>query len=130
RARLSPDCIKIALDGVPTDGHTAAMVDPYADAADTDGERARGILMVPAAELAGLVTRWDAMGLQVKMHAAGDAAVRAGLDAIEAAREANGFSGRLHDVAHNSFVKMEDIRRARDIGATFEMSPYIWYPNP
>lgn len=124
RERLSPDCIKIALDGVPTDGHTTAMVEPYADSED------QGILMVPADELAELVTQWDAMGFQVKMHAAGDAAVRAGLDAIEAAREANGFSGRLHDVAHNSFVKMTDIQRARGIGATFEMSPYIWYANP
>ncbi len=124
RERLSPDCIKIALDGVPTDGHTAAMVDPYAHSDE------RGILMVPAPELAELVTLWDAMGFQVKMHAAGDGAVRAGLDAIAAARAANGFSGRLHDVAHNSFVKMEDITRARAIGATFEMSPYIWYPNP
>ena len=129
RERLAPDCIKIALDGVPTDGHTAAMVDPYVDSV-SGGNRDRGILMVPAPELAALVTRWDAMGFQVKMHAAGDGAVRAGLDAIAAAREANGFSGRLHDVAHNSFVKMEDIRRARGIGATFEMSPYIWYPNP
>jgi len=124
RNRLSPDCIKIALDGVPTDGHTAAMVDPYEDSDET------GILMVPDEELADLVTMWDAMGFQVKMHAAGDGAVRAGLNAIEAARETNGFSGRLHDVAHNSFVKMDDIQRARAIGATFEMSPYIWYPNP
>jgi predicted amidohydrolase YtcJ len=64
------------------------------------------------------------------MHAAGDGAVRAGLDAIEAARHANGFSGLMHEVAHNSFVQVSDIRRARDIAATFEMSPYIWYPNP
>ena len=66
----------------------------------------------------------------MKFHAAGDAAVRAGLDAIEAARKANGFSGILHNVGHCSFVQMSDIRRARDIAATFEMSPYIWYPNP
>ena len=29
RDRFKPDCIKIVLDGVPTDGHTAAMVEPY-----------------------------------------------------------------------------------------------------
>src|SRR6185295_5746905 len=63
-------------------------------------------------------------------HAAGDAAVRAGLDAIEAARKANGYSGLHHDVGHNSFVQASDIARARALGATFEMSPYIWYPNP
>jgi hypothetical protein len=130
RDRLHPDCIKIALDGVPTDGHTAAMVEPYADANEVGGNRDRGILMVPAAELAALVTRWDAMGFAVKMHAAGDGAVRAGLDAIAAARAVNGFSGRLHEMSHNSFVQMDDIRRARSLGATFEMSPYIWFPNP
>jgi predicted amidohydrolase YtcJ len=130
RDRFAPDCIKIILDGVPTDGHTAAMVEPYADATNLGDARARGLLMVPPETLKAAVIDFDRRGLTVKFHAAGDAAVRAGLDAIEAARKANGFSGLLHNVAHNSFVQMSDIRRARDIAATFEMSPYIWYPNP
>jgi predicted amidohydrolase YtcJ len=130
RERLSPTCIKLVLDGVPTDGHTAAMVEPYEHSEGLDAERAKGLLMVPADTLSALVTELDARGFTVKMHAAGDGAVRAGLDAIEAARKANGFSGALHEVAHNSFVQMSDIRRARAIAATFEMSPYIWYPNP
>ena len=130
RERLSPTCIKLALDGVPTDGHTAAMVEPYEHTEGLDGDRAKGMLMVPAQTLNTLVSELDALGFTVKMHAAGDGAVRAGLDAIEAARKENGFSGQLHEVAHNSFVQMSDIRRARSIAATFEMSPYIWYPNP
>jgi predicted amidohydrolase YtcJ len=130
RERFSPSCIKILLDGVPTDGHTAAMVEQYADAKSPDDPRAKGLLMVPAAELKKALINFDAQGFTVKMHAAGDGAVRAGLDAIEAARHANGFSGLMHEVAHNSFVQVSDIRRARDIAATFEMSPYIWYPNP
>jgi predicted amidohydrolase YtcJ len=85
---------------------------------------------VPAQALKAALIDFDAHGLTVKMHAAGDAAVRAGLDAIEAARKANGFTGLLHNVSHNSFVQMSDFRRAREISATFEMSPYIWYPNP
>jgi predicted amidohydrolase YtcJ len=129
RERFSPSCIKIFLDGVPTDGHTAAMVEPYADA-KADDPRANGILMVPPAALKAALIDFDAKGFTVKMHAAGDAAVREGLDAIEAARKANGFSGQLHEVGHDSFVQMSDIRRARSIAATFEMSPYIWYPNP
>ncbi len=130
RDRFKPDCIKIVLDGVPTDGHTAAMVEPYADAKYADEARAKGILMVPPQVLNAAVTDLDRRGFTVKFHAAGDAAVRAGLDAIEAARKANGFTGNLHDVGHNSFVQMSDIARARALGATFEMSPYIWYPNP
>jgi predicted amidohydrolase YtcJ len=46
--------------------------------------------------------------------------------ALAAARAANGFSGILHDVGHNSSVRVSDIGRARAIGATFEMSPYMW----
>jgi predicted amidohydrolase YtcJ len=130
RDRFSPDCVKLLLDGVPTDGHTAAMLDPYADATLDDDERSRGILMMPQERLNETLIALDAQGFTVKMHAAGDAAVRAGLNAIAAAREANGFSGMLHNVAHNSFVHMSDIERARSIGATLEMSPYIWYPNP
>jgi hypothetical protein len=64
------------------------------------------------------------------MHAAGDAAVRAGLDAIAAARKANGFGGQPHEISHASFVQPDDVVRARNIGATFEFSPYIWFPNP
>jgi hypothetical protein len=125
RERLSPTCIKLVLDGVPTDGHTAAMVEPY-----EDSHNETGLLMIPGETLNPFVTELDALGFTVKMHAAGDGAVRAGLNAIEAARLANGYSGQLHDVAHNSFVQMTDIRRARAMAATFEMSPYIWYPNP
>ena len=130
RERFSPTCMKILLDGVPTDGHTAAMVEQYADAASPDDPRAKGLIMLPQAQLNKALITFDAQGFTVKMHAAGDAAVRAGLDAIEAARKANGFSGLLHEVAHNSFVQASDIARARSLGATFEMSPYIWFPNP
>ena len=130
RDRVSPDCVKLMLDGVPTDGHTAAMLEPYADTSLDDAERERGLLQIPQETLNEMLIALDSWGFTVKMHAAGDAAVRAGLDAVAAAREANGFSGILHDVAHNSFVHMDDIARARDIAATFEMSPYIWYPNP
>jgi predicted amidohydrolase YtcJ len=88
------------------------------------------MLLVPQPALNAAVSRFDALGLAVKFHAAGDAAVRAGLDAIEAARHANGFSGILHDVGHCTFVAREDIPRARVIGATFEVSPYLWGPSP
>jgi predicted amidohydrolase YtcJ len=88
------------------------------------------MLLVDQPALNEAVTRFDRMGLTVKFHAAGDAAVRAGLNAIEAARKANGFSGLMHNVGHCTFVSKEDIARARAIGATFEVSPYLWAPSP
>jgi hypothetical protein len=132
RPRVAPDCVKIFLDGVPTDGHTAAMLEPYTGTlAGRDDDAARmGMLLVPPAALDAAVTRFDAMGLTVKFHAAGDGAVRAGLNAIAAARRSNGFSGLMHNVGHCTFVAPEDIGRARGIGATFEVSPYLWGPSP
>jgi predicted amidohydrolase YtcJ len=70
------------------------------------------------------------MGLTVKFHDAGDAAVREGLNAIAAAREANGIGPQMHNVGHCPFVAREDIARARSMGATFEVSPYLWFPSP
>jgi len=132
RERVSPDCVKIFLDGVPTDSHTAAMLEPYEGTVEgRDDEASRkGVLLVAQDALNRAVTRFDAMGLTVKFHSAGDAAVRAGLNAIEAARRANGFSGQLHNVGHCTFVAPADIVRARGIAATFEVSPYLWSPSP
>ena len=129
RDRFRPTCVKIFLDGVPTDSHTAGMLEPYADASPQD-PRAHGLLQIPPNVLIPAVVRFDAQGLTVKFHAAGDAAVREGLDAIAAARKANGYDSLMHELGHNSFVKMSDIERARSIETTFEMSPYIWFPNP
>lgn len=44
-------------------------------------------------------------------------ATRRCVNAIEAARKANGFTGQLHTIAHNSFVQMSDIGRARVLAA-------------
>jgi len=131
RATFSPSCVKLITDGVPTDSHTAAMLESYADShAGHDEGRERGMLFIDPAELNREVVRYDAMGLTVKLHAAGDAAVRQSLDAIAAAREANGLTGLLHDVAHNSFVAPSDIARAAEIDAVLEFSPYIWFASP
>ncbi|MFF0226249.1 amidohydrolase [Streptomyces sp. NPDC004629] len=131
-SRISPDCVKIFLDGVPTDSHTAAMIAPYVDTVQgRDDEASRhGLLEVAPAILDRAVTRFDQMGLTVKFHAAGDAAVRAALDAIEAARTANGPGPQMHNVGHCTFVSQTEIQRASKLGATFEVSPYLWQPAP
>src|SRR5690606_38098074 len=82
------DAAKIFLDGV-LEGETAALLEPYLDPQGKGAGR-RGTLNVPWERLRALVTELDAMGIQVHMHAIGDRAVRQGLDAVEAAREANG----------------------------------------
>jgi len=132
RERLTADCVKIGLDGVPTDSHTAAMLEPYegtVEGRDDDASR-YGLTSIEQEVLNEAVTRFDAMGLTVKFHSAGDAAVRSGLDAIEAARHANGHNDQKHNVGHCTFVAAEDMVRGLNLGATFEMSPYLWSPSP
>jgi predicted amidohydrolase YtcJ len=69
----------IFVDGV-LESETAAPSPPLTH------PNSKGSLTMPADALNAAVTRFDAMGLQVHMHAIGDAAVRAGLDAFAAAR--------------------------------------------
>jgi len=129
---VTVDCVKVFLDGVPTDSHTAAMLKPYADnvAGRSDKASRQGLLLLDQEALNTAVARFDAMGLSVKFHAAGDAAVRAGLDAIAHARKQNGYSGARHSVGHCTFVDPADLSRGPAIGATFELSPYLWSPSP
>jgi predicted amidohydrolase YtcJ len=131
--RFRLDCVKVVLDGVPTESHTAAMLAPYTGGSSGDDHsdgRDRGILMIPQPVLNEAITRFDQAGLLVKFHAAGDAAVRSAIDAVAVARRANGPGGPMHDVAHNSFVDPADVMRVKNLHMTWEFSPYIWYPTP
>jgi predicted amidohydrolase YtcJ len=130
--RVRTDGIKVFLDGVPTDGHTAAMLQPYADTIEgRDDDASRyGMLRIPTDTLNEAVSKFDNEGLTVKFHAAGDAAVRAALDAIEYAQTVNGKGPQMHNVAHCTFVAPEDMVRAAQLGATLEVSPYLWSPAP
>lgn len=131
RPRFKPDCVKLFLDGVPTDSHTAAMVDPYLPKdGQTQKDRERGLLMIPAGQVVEQVKRFDDMGLVIKFHAAGDQAVRTALDAIANARSVNGFNGLRHNPGHTTFIQPNDIQRARKLGATLEFSPYLFAPSP
>ena len=132
RELLTLDCVKIFLDGVPTDSHTAAMLEPYEGtiAGRDDEASRRGLLLVAPEALNQAVARFDKQGLRVKFHAAGDAAVRAGLDAIAYARQQNGMGGPRHDVGHCTHVAPEDMPRGTAINAAFEISPYLFSPSP
>jgi len=70
-----------------------------------------GLSFVDPAALREYVTRLDAEGFQVHFHALGDRAVREALDAVQAAREANGPGDRRHHLAHLQVVHPDDVPR-------------------
>jgi predicted amidohydrolase YtcJ len=121
--------VKIFLDGVPTPARTAAMLAPYLPDRE-HGADYTGDLLVDPTVLAKDLVELDRRGFTVKMHAAGDRAVRVGLDAIEAARRANGTTGLHHELAHAGYIDPADIERFVHLDAVPDFSPVIWYPSP
>ena len=117
---LDTDAVKIYVDGSPLQPH-ATDVNIDADG-NIPGER----LYDSPERLNAFVTRFDEMGLKVKMHAVGTGATRIALNAIAAARQANGNSGIFHDIAHSLRYKPVDLPRLSELDAVTEMSPAIW----
>ena len=76
RGQVRIGTVKFFADGV-VEGGTAALLDPYVDAATFDGH-SRGMPVWDWPELAEAATAVDALGLQLHVHAIGDAAVRRG----------------------------------------------------
>ena len=70
------------------------------------------------------VPRLDALGFQPHFHAIGDRAVRESLDAVEAARRANGPSDTRPHIAHIQVIHPDDIGRFRELGVTANAQPY------
>lgn len=128
-AHVHTNFVKLFLDGVPTPARTAAMIAPYLPD-KAHGARFTGGLHIDGALLAQDVTELDKRGFTVKMHAAGDRSIRVGLDAIEAARKANGMSGLHHELAHAGFIDPADIPRFAKLDAIPDYSPVIWHPSP
>lgn len=110
-----PGTVKIMVDGV-AENHTAAMLTPYHDHSGHATENA-GLTFVESALLKEAVTALDAAGFQVHFHALGDRAVRESLDALEAARAANGPSANRHHLAHLQMVDEADSARFAELGA-------------
>jgi hypothetical protein len=121
--RYAATSVKLMLDGI-IENYTASVVDPYFDA-DGNQTQNRGMDFIDPDVLVQAVPRLDALGFQVHFHALGDRAVRIGLDAIEAARKANGPSDTRPHLAHLQLVHPDDLPRFRQLGALANVQP-LW----
>jgi len=121
--RFCATSVKMMLDGV-AENHTAAMLEPYLDS-DGCSTGAAGLDFIDPGELRRFVTALDSEGFQVHFHSLGDRAVRNALDALEAARRANGDRGLRHHLAHLQVVHPDDIARFARLSATANIQP-LW----
>jgi predicted amidohydrolase YtcJ len=98
--------LKVFADGVAEiPSQTAVLTKPYANTG-----RSAPLLFTPA-KMNALVTEAARHGLNVHIHAIGDLAVKASLDAFEAARKAVPESTLPFALTHAQFVDAEDIPR-------------------
>ena len=127
-AHLSTKFAKIFLDGTPVT-QTALVLHPYLPSKE-HGAHHHGEQKVPQDLLNQTVTVLDALGVSVKLHVTGDGSVREALDAVEAARAANGSGGPIHTLAHAGHLVPEDVARFAKLNVAFEASPTMWFPGP
>ncbi|GHI03669.1 amidohydrolase [Streptomyces cellostaticus] len=121
--RFRAGTVKLMLDGV-AENHTAALLDPYLDRCGCATAN-RGKSFIDPGQLPKYVTELDALGFQCHFHALGDRAVRDALDAVEAARAANGPSDTRPHLAHLQVVHPDDVPRFARLGATANIQP-LW----
>jgi predicted amidohydrolase YtcJ len=118
---LRSGVVKVFADGVMEyPAQTAALLSPYLDADGKPTDK-KGELYFDPERFARLVQKLDAAGLTVHIHAIGDYAVRASLDAFSAAREANGDRDNRHQIAHLQLVDPADFARFKGLGVIADM---------
>jgi predicted amidohydrolase YtcJ len=120
--RYATTSVKLMLDGV-CENFTAAMLEPYLGSDGRPSGNA-GLDFIDPGPLAEAVTRLDAAGVQPHFHCIGDRAVRHALDAVEAARRANGWSDTRPHIAHIQLIHPDDVPRFRALGVVANAQPY------
>jgi predicted amidohydrolase YtcJ len=113
--------LKGFADGV-IENRTAAMLEPYADAPH------RGHLVGEREGIIAAVLEADRQGWQIEVHAIGDRAVRATLDAYGAAGAIRGGRHR-HRVEHVESIDKRDIPRFGTLGVIASMQPAHALPD-
>lgn len=118
-ALLTANTVKFFADGV-VENETGALLQPYCSGLHSHGQR-----NWEGNSLAEAAAQVDELGLQLHIHAIGDAAVRQALDAVEFVQRRNGFRDRRPVIAHAQLVDDADIGRFAALGVIPVMQP-LW----
>ena len=114
--KLRAGAFKLFMDGV-VESYTAFLLEPYVQT-DRYGEA-----LFSAEHFSELACRADRAGLQIAVHAVGDAAVRRTLDGLEAALKTNGKRDSRHRIEHIELLHPDDQRRFAELGVVASMQP-------
>ncbi|MCF8486029.1 MAG: amidohydrolase [Rhodobacteraceae bacterium] len=117
---LQSGFVKMFMDGV-VDSRTAFMLNDYPD---LPGHRSEPLFS--PRRFCEVATEIDRRGLQIAVHAIGDAAVRTTIDGYEAAQIANGKRDSRHRIEHIELIDRADIARLGQLGITASLQP----PHP
>ena len=112
---LTVGFVKLMNDGVLS-AHTAVLMESYRDREGWHGE-----YITEPVDLAQQVDALTAAGLPVAIHSIGDAAVRASLDAFEAAKDNKvPYPNRIE---HIELAHPDDVQRFHELGVVASMQP-------
>jgi predicted amidohydrolase YtcJ len=107
----------ILLDG-DVGPHTAALSQPY-----LDDPRCHGTLYYTQETIDAFVLEAHRAGLQVAMHAVGDAAVEQALNAYEAALASVPRDDHRHRIEHCEVIREEQVQRAVSLDVALAIQP-------
>ncbi|MGH9368973.1 MAG: amidohydrolase, partial [Thermoanaerobaculia bacterium] len=122
--RLRATAAKIFADGV-IEAETAALLEPYLSRPGWAGEP-----NLTPETFNRLATALDREGFQIHVHAIGDRGIRMALDALEAARRANGPRDARPLLAHIELIDPQDIPRFRRLGVLADFQPLWAWADP
>jgi predicted amidohydrolase YtcJ len=107
----------ILLDG-DVGPHTAALSQPY-----LDDPQCFGTLYFTQGEIDAFVLKAHRAGLQVALHAVGDAAVEQALNAYEAALASSPREDHRHRIEHCEVIRADQVQRAVGLGVALAIQP-------
>jgi len=116
-ALLRLEAAKLFMDGVIESG-TAYLLGDYAD---SPGQRSHPFYSIE--QFIEVSSLCDRLGLQIRVHAIGDAAIRQTLDGFEAIQKINGPRDRRHRIEHIELLHPSDIPRFALLGVIASMQP-------
>jgi len=119
--RVSP--IKLYIDDV-IEPHTAAMLEPYANRPDDQGNT-----FWETSEFEAFLLELERRNFQAFTHATGDRGIRTVLDAVQRCREVNGPRDARHQIVHVECVHPDDLVRFAELGVVACMQPRHCAPD-